>query len=175
VNLRRAVALQPGREQAWESLAGTLASNGRYDELLALCEDRVRVRDTSRSHLLLAKAFEKLKQWDNCEAEARIAAQMATNDFTANLSVAALVLKRSGTDKELLAEADQWLARSESTLNKMARPQRTRQQVFDFTVTRGIYFALTDELDIARQWVKAVIERDKENVFAKDVLAAMDF
>ena len=37
------------------------------------------------------------------------------------------------------------------------------------------YFALTDELETARQWVQTVIERDRDNKFAREILSAMDY
>ena len=94
--MRRAVALEPAREHAWEVLVATLAQGGRYDELLEVCEDQARQTNSARAHLLLAKAHEKLHQWDDCEDEARMAADADPADFSADLSLAAVLLKRSG-------------------------------------------------------------------------------
>jgi tetratricopeptide (TPR) repeat protein len=174
-SMRRAVAMQPSREHAWEVLVATLAQGGRYDELLAVCEDQVRQTNSARAHLLLAKAHEKLKQWDDCEDEARIAADEDPGDFSADLSLAAVLIKRSADDESALAEADAWLRRSETALNQLPPPRRSRQQVIDLTLTRGIYFALTDEMDTARQFVKTVIAGDKDNQLAREILSAMDF
>jgi tetratricopeptide (TPR) repeat protein len=174
-SLRQALAIQPSREHAWEVLVATLAQGARYDELLAVCEDHVKQTNSARTHLLLAKAHEKLQQWDDSEDEARIAAGEDPGDFSADLALAALLLKRSGNDDSALSEADEWLKRSEAALNKTPPPLRNREQVIDLTLTRGIYFALTDEMDTARQFVKTVIERDKDNKFAREILSAMDF
>jgi tetratricopeptide (TPR) repeat protein len=174
-NLRRALALQPTRDQAWEVLLSTLSEAGRYDELLDVCEDQVRLKETPRTHVLLAKAHEKLKQWDSCEEQAQLAALQDPNDFNATFTLGALLLKRSRGNAEVLTQANQWLARSEATLNKTPRIRRTRDQVIELTLTRSIYFALTDEMDTARQWAKAVLDRDQDNQLAKDILSAMDF
>ncbi len=173
-NLRRALALDPGREQAWEMLTATLAQAQRDDELLAGCQERIRIKDSARARLFSAKAFERLKQWDNAEEQVLAAVKLAPDDFTATLSLAALALKRS-RDGSFLPEANNWLARAQELLNKLPASQKTRQQFVDLALTRGIYFALNDEIEIARRWVKAVIEQDKDNKFAGEILAAMDF
>ena len=173
-SLRRAVALDPTREQAWEVLCAMLAQMERYDDLLGVCEDRVRQKDSARGHLLLAKAYEKLHQWDDSESEIMEALRMAPNNFSANLAEAALVLRR-GQDDDALSEANSWLARSERLLGETPATQRSVQLIVDLTLTRSIYFALTDQLDEARQWAKAVIEQDKNNNRAQEILTAMDY
>lgn len=172
--LRQALALEPSREQAWETLSATLAQSKHYDELLSTCEERVKRKDSARSRILLAKAYEKLKQWDNCEKQIRLALKLDPDDFTANLALADLLLKHSD-DATALSDANGWLARAEYLLNKMTVRQRTQLHMVDLTLTRGIYYALTDEVETARRWVKAVIDQDKENKFAQDILDAMDY
>jgi tetratricopeptide (TPR) repeat protein len=174
-SLRHALAIQPSREHAWEVLVATLAQGRRYDELLVVCEQQIRQTNSARTHLLLAKAYEKLRQWDDSEVAARLAASEDGDEFSADLSLAALLLKRSGDDDTALPEADEWLKRSEAALNKTPPLLRSREQVIDLTLTRGIYYALTDEMDTARKFVKTVIERDKDNKFAREILSAMDF
>jgi tetratricopeptide (TPR) repeat protein len=173
--MRQAVVLTPSREHAWEVLMATLAQTGRYDELLTVCEEQVRLTNSARTHLLLAKAHEKLKQWDDAEREARTAAMQDPGDFAADLSLAALLLKHSGDDENALADADDWLRRAEIALGNTPPLLRRRDQVIELTLTRGIYFALTDEMDTARKFVKTVIERDKDNHFAREILSAMDY
>jgi tetratricopeptide (TPR) repeat protein len=173
--MRQALALAPSREHAWEVLMATLAQAGRYDELLTVCEEQVRMTNSARTHLLLAKAHEKLKQWNDAEQEARTAAMDNPGDFTADLSLAALLLKHSGDDATTLADADDWLRRAEIALSNVPPLQRSREEVIELTLTRGIYFALTDEMDTARKFVKTVIERDKDNHFAREILSAMDY
>lgn len=173
-NLRSALTLDPSREQAWETLAATLAQSKHYDELLSTCEDRVKQKDSARNRILLAKAYEKLKQWDNCEQQIRLALKLDPDDFTANLALADLLLKHSD-DASALSDANGWLARAEYLLNKMTVRQRTQLHMVDLTLARGIYFALTDEVETARRWVKAVIDQDKENKFAQDILDAMEY
>lgn len=173
-NFRRALALDPSREQAWEMLASLLARGGRYQELLAVCEDRVRRHNSARSHLLLAKACERLGLWEDCEENVLAALGDGPNEFALNLSYAALLLRRSKS-AALLSEANDWLVRAELLASKAPSAQRSRQQIIDLALTRSIYFALADEVDAARQWANAVINQDKENKLAREILSAMDY
>jgi tetratricopeptide (TPR) repeat protein len=173
-NLHRALALDPSRDQAWEALVAVLAQSGRFEELLSVCEDRLKQKDTPRAHLLLAKAYEKLKLWDESEAEILVAVKQEPNNFTATLALAALMLKHT-SDDSFLPEANTWLGRSEMLLNQTPAPERNLQQVIDLTLTRSIYFALTDEVATAREFAQAVIKRDQSNKLAQDILSAMDY
>ncbi|MDB6108950.1 MAG: Tetratricopeptide 2 repeat protein [Pedosphaera sp.] len=174
VNLRRALVLDPSREQAWEMLAGTLARAEQYEELLSTCESHLKQKDSARGHILLAKAYERLKQWDNAEDQTIAAVRQTPNDLTANLSLAALLVKRSN-DASVLGEANGWLSRCDQIIAGLPTPQRPRQLVIDFTLTRSVYFALADDIDSARRWVKTVIDSDQENELAKEILAAMGY
>jgi len=174
VNLRRAVTLDPSRDQAWELLAGTLVQSGHYDELLAACEDRVKSQGSARSHILLAKAFERVRQWDNAEAEIAAALSQEPDNMTACLAIAALIMKRGHTDASV-TEAGNWLTRAELVLARTPTTQRTQQLLVDFTLIRAVNFALADDLENARRWVKAVLEEDKDNKLAQDIMAAMDY
>ncbi len=173
-SLRHALALDPSRERAWELLTLTLARTERYDELLSLCEDHLKQTSTPRAHLLLAKAYEKLKQWDYAEQEVLAAVKLAPDDFTANLSLAALLIKRS-QDAGTLAQANSVLGHCDQLLPKMPPAQRTRQLVIDFTLTRSICLALGDDVESARKWVKTVLDADGGNEMAREILAAIAY
>ena len=133
-----------------------------------------RERDSARSRVLLAKAYEKLGDWSECEQQVRLALKLDADDFTANLGLADLLLKHS-QDESSLSDANGWLARAEYLLNKMSARQRTQLHMVDLTLARGIYYALTDEVETARRWVRAVIEQDKDNKFAQEILDAMGY
>jgi tetratricopeptide (TPR) repeat protein len=173
--LRRAVALDPSRDQAWELIASSLAQSHSYDDLLILAEDRVQQSDSTRNRLLLAKAYEKLRRWDDAEQEIQFAIKDSPDDFTLNLSLGAVLLRRSQEDPDALSDADGWLAHAQEILKKLPPGQRTHQQVVELTLTRSIYFALTDEVETARLWAKSVLEQDKENRMARDILSAIDY
>ena len=97
------------------------------------------------------------------------------DDFTLNLGFGALLLKRSQDDPSLLSDADGWLAHAQEILKKMPPTERTRQQIVELTLTRSIYFALSDEVETARLWAKSVLEQDKDNKMAQEILSAIDY
>ncbi|MDB6064477.1 MAG: Tetratricopeptide 2 repeat protein [Pedosphaera sp.] len=173
--LRRALALDPSREQSWEMIAGMQVQTGDYAELLSTCEDRIKEKDAARSHFLMAKAYEKLRQWDSSEEQILIAVKQDANSITSNLGLAALLLKRSEGDASVLADANTWLTRAEYLYNKAPAGQKSQGLIIDLTLTRVIYFALTDDVDTARQWAKAVIAVDKENNLAQEILSALEY
>jgi hypothetical protein len=47
--------------------------------------------------------------------------------------------------------------------------------VIDFTLTRSIYLALSNDVESARQWAQTVLESDNGNELAKEILAAMAY
>lgn len=173
-SLRRAVALDPDRDQAWEALAATLSKTKNYAELLTVCEDRVRKKDAAHNHLLLAKACEKMKLWDTAEEEVLAGLKEAPNDFSINLSLAALLLKRSQNSSVML-EINGWLGRSEQLLSGIPETRKMRQQTIDLALTRSIYYALNDDVESARKYVKIATDKDKENDLAQEILSAMTF
>jgi tetratricopeptide (TPR) repeat protein len=175
-DLHRAVALDPSRDQAWELIAATIAQTGHYDDLLSLAENRIRENDSPRNRVILAKAYEKLKRWDAAEDEIQFAIKDSPDDFTLNLGLGALLLKRSqDDDPSTLSDADGWLARAQEILKKMPPNERTHQQIVELTLTRSIFFALSDEVETARLWVRAVLDQDKDNKMAQEILSAMDY
>ncbi|MDB6125938.1 MAG: Tetratricopeptide 2 repeat protein [Pedosphaera sp.] len=172
--LRRAITLDPSREQAWEALSATLAKAHNYSELFSVCEERLKQKDAPHNRVLFAKACEKMKLWDTAEEQILAALKQAPLDFSANLSLAALLLRRS-QDSSLMLEANGWLGRSESLLSSLSDQYKTKEQVIDLALTRSIYFALNDDVDSARQWVKVAMEKDKDNDLAREILSAMTF
>ncbi|HEX4645950.1 MAG TPA: tetratricopeptide repeat protein, partial [Verrucomicrobiae bacterium] len=165
VSLRHAVSLDPSREQAWDMLASMLAKTDDHDELLSVCEERARKKDSAHNRLMLAKAYEKLNQWDSAEEQVLTALNLDANDFTASLAMAVLLIKRS-QNASVLADADGWLVRAEQLYGKL--PDKGRQQSVDLTLARSIYLALTDNVETARTWVKHILETDQNNEFARE-------
>lgn len=173
-NLRRATALDPNRGQAWESLSAVLAKSQNFTDLLSTCEERLKHDDSGHARLLMSKACEKVKLWEDAEEHALAAVKENPNDFAANLSVAALRLRRM-QDATASGEVNGWLGRAENLLNSLPDNQKTGQQLIDLAVTRSIYFALNDDVQSARKWVNVIQERDKDNDLAQEILSAMQY
>ena len=164
--LRRAVALDPRRADAWDALTGVMIQGERYAELTSLLEARVKALDTARSHLLLAKAYDKVNQPEKAAAQVQAALKLSPEDFTANMAQAALLLRRSDAP---LAEAGTQLVK----IGDLYRKAPTPESWTSYTLLLSIYSGLTgDELQ-ARQHLNELLQSDKANEMAKQALAAL--
>ena len=169
---RRAVALDPSREQAWDMLISFLVRPETYEELRATCEQRVQQKETARNRILLAKAYERLNKLDRAEQNVLLALKLDSNDFTANLAEAALLMKRR-VDASSLNSAYRFLARAEQALKK--ENKETEMRFVQLSLTSSIYYALRGEVDRARQLLRGVLESDKNNEEAREILNALSW
>jgi tetratricopeptide (TPR) repeat protein len=115
---RRAVALDPAREQAWDGLLGTMIESASPDELLAVCQARLKAKNSPRNHLILSKQFARMKKWQEAGEQAKIVAGLDTNNIVPPLMLAALALKQSA-DTNQLAVAKQNLGRGFELLRNL--------------------------------------------------------
>jgi len=167
---RRAVALDPGREQSWDMLIGFLLKPESFEELRAACEARVQQKETARNRILLAKAHERLNQLDRAEANVLLALKLDPNDFTANLAQAALLMKRR-SDSGGLGGAARYLGKAEQILKKENKENDLRY--VQLRLTSSIYYALRGDTDKARELLNDVLESDKNNQEAREILSAL--
>ena len=170
-NLRRAVALDPGRAQSWDMLVAVLAQPESFEELKVVCEERIKKKDSARNRIILAKAHEKLNQYDKAERQVRVALAMEPGNALAHLSQAALLLRRSGSGG--LAQAKNHLEKAQGALAKADKNKDSGQQAISLLLTSSIYYGLRDALDEARQLARQVLEREKDNQDAKEILSVL--
>jgi len=171
-SLRRAVALDPRRETAWDGLAVLLVGAQDYTGAATLLEARVKVLDTARGHLLLAKVYDKTGQTDKEAAQVRAALAEAPDDLTVNMAQAALLLRGSG-DAATLGQAGKQLTRTDALYRKTA-PQ-TREAWEDQTLLVSLYRALTGDAASAREKLDEILRADKDYRPARQALAALGF
>ncbi|MEW6306956.1 MAG: tetratricopeptide repeat protein [Verrucomicrobiota bacterium] len=167
-SFRRAVALDPSRGQAWELLMIALADMKRNDDLLRVCEQRVQQQDTPRARLALAKAHERLKQYDRAEKQLEAGLRFNQNDFAVNLGLCALLARRANDD-DTLRRAGEHLQRAIRASNPPSR-----ERLIDLNLTGGIYFALAGDAPAARRMLRQVIQIDPDNEAAKAALTAVN-
>jgi tetratricopeptide (TPR) repeat protein len=166
--LRRAVELNPDRDNAWEMMLGQLAAQDRDKEVLAVALQYSRHKDTAHTRFLVAKGHEKLKQLDQAEVQVRAALKMSPDSQEATLGLVSLLLKRSA-QAGVLEEAGRVLERAEELLNK----DKARKYQRDYDVNRGIYLGLKGDCDAARRLLEGVLEKDKKNRVARAALDAL--
>lgn len=173
---RRAVALDPSREQAWELLAGLLSRGGQDEEMLQVCEKRVLHQDTARNRLILAKILFRLKREEPAAAQVKLVLQRTPDDFIARLAQAALLLRRP-REPAALAEASrllrQGMAQREALLKLSKDGEQTRKSMIDLTLLSAICAALEDDVTSARKLVKQVLDADPEHEYAKEIQSAL--
>jgi tetratricopeptide (TPR) repeat protein len=152
-SLRRAVALDPDNEGAWEALTFALAFAREYDELLQVSRQRVAHHDSPRNRLLLAKALEKNQQLDAMRLEAELLQARYSEDPLANLTLAAALLKvdRSETGR---ARALQHLGRASRRTGEKPPPELAVELLYQ----RGLWFALEGQIERARTQFRGVLE-----------------
>jgi tetratricopeptide (TPR) repeat protein len=174
-NARRALALDSERESIWETRIGALVVLEDYGALLEACEGRVKKKDTTRNRVLFAKALFLNKQFAKAEQQANAALKIDPSDFYANLCMAALILKRA-KDSSTVYEAEQYFGRAERQMAKLLDDRSSARQVLvDFYLGRAIYLGLIDRVDDARKMARQVLEWDKNNAAAPQVLSALNF
>ncbi len=193
-HLRRSVALNPLREDAWDLLCAVVGNpyvgdlwqtvvegawdllcvvlNGPEatpDDLVALCKERLKHKDSARGHLYLAQAYGAFETQDR-EAEVRAALKLEPDNYHANLSLAVLLLLHPDDDAAALAEASQVLAHLGPVLQK----GMTKEQWCDCTITWAVCEGLKGNVAGAKQAVKYVLDSDPKNRRARLVLEALE-
>jgi tetratricopeptide (TPR) repeat protein len=166
--LRRSLEIEPRREQARDMLEGTLAKQGRAEELIAVSLERVRYKDTASSRYHLAKAFAVAGKFKQAEDEVRAALAKAPGDLTARVGLAALLLRRAD-NPEVLAEAGKQLQQAIASICKET-PADLRRTC---TVNAGVYLALSGDAR-ARSALEHVLREDPQHEAAKAALKALD-
>lgn len=174
-SLRRTVQLDPSRQGAWHMLIAGLAGQGRYTEAAPICEENIAQKDSPLNRILYAKILFKLNRLDQANEQVRAALRLNPAEFTANVAVAAIAVKR-GTNLSELIEAEQPLARAEQAVQSRLDVDRdgARQAMIDFCLTKAIYCGLTDRTDMARAYAQHVLTLESDNQDAKEVLSALN-
>jgi tetratricopeptide (TPR) repeat protein len=164
-SFRRAIALDPKRELAWDGLMAVLVVQERLSDLREQAEARLRARPTARNYVIVAKAYDRLRQPDKVAEYARGAVKLDPEWFLTQAALAISLLKQSDTP-EARKEADQHLERAFELIKQADGRQRLG---FQFTV--GAYLALAGDLESARKMFRQVLEADPDHEEARAALA----
>ncbi|MDQ2688608.1 MAG: hypothetical protein M3Y28_12155, partial [Armatimonadota bacterium] len=167
-DFRLAIKRAPQRQGAWDGLLGLYLQSNRLADAATLGEQRLKAHEDANARLALAKTYEKLNQPAQVTAQIQAAFQDAPDDVTVCLAEAALLLRRSD-DPSVMPKAKEWLDRAETLYQKNKRMDDWK----NYTVLFGAYLALTGNEAEARKQLAQVLNVDKDNKEAKQVLAAM--
>lgn len=166
--LKRAVELNPNSELAWKLLIGSLVTRDKFADLLPVAEERLKLEETSRNHLIVAKTLERLERLDSAEAHVTDALRLAPDDVAANLAMAALLLKKSREPDDLVMVPG-YLLKAGHALGRA--PART--PFLDLQFLRAFYYALSGKPEMARQILNQVLAADRDNAQAREILAVL--
>ena len=171
---RRAVALDPGREASWDMLLGSLVSaSASPDELVSVCEARLKSRDSARNHLFLAKAFTKAGAWPKAEEQAEAAVRLEPDNLTAQIMLAALEIRQGGEAKSL-ERAKEHLHAAGLLAVKMPDDQQKVRCGRDLALDSAIYAALLDKNDEAKKLVNAALKMNPNDEDAQTILGVIE-
>jgi tetratricopeptide (TPR) repeat protein len=174
-NFRRAVALDPTREQSWDLLLATTGTDSQEDAVV-VCEARLKQKDSTRNRLLLARALEHQKKWDKTSEQAEAALLMDSNNIVAHLELLALAIKQS-TDTNLMAKAYEQFALTEAAYEKLPGNNNKHTSWREFTLNGAILYGLENTPEYqkaANAWVYEVLKENPNDQQAKDISKALN-
>lgn len=174
--LRRAVALDPTREQSWNGLLGLLAGTATPSELLAICQSRLKAKDSARNHLVLAKQFAKMGKWSEACEQANTVGKLETNNVIAPLMLAAVALKQSADTNQLSVATDN-LRRTAELLQKMPDSEEKlahwRELLLNLAIATNLEGS-ADSLEYSRRCLRAVLSSNPDDEDARNILSALN-
>jgi tetratricopeptide (TPR) repeat protein len=141
---RRAVALDPSREQSWDALLGLSPEPDRLD----LCESRLKVSNTAFNHLLLSSCWRKQQEWEKCRAEAEAALKLEPDNLAAKLTIVALLIRQSTDNDSLLALPDQLTSISD-ILEKSTGTDEDKERYREFALNSILVKVLWNYPEVA--------------------------
>ena len=171
-NFRRAVSLDPSREQSWDMLLGTLKNSASPDELVALCESRLKYKNSAKNHLLLAKLYAKQKEWTLATQQAETADQLETNNIISSLLIAAVALKENQTNSLSVAKVS--LTRVCSILQAMPMGDERTTRWREYMLNVSIGSALDGQTQAARDGINEVLKYFPADETAKEILKNLE-
>jgi tetratricopeptide (TPR) repeat protein len=153
-DMRRAVELDPSREQAWDGLCVYAITTQNWLELVRVCEERVKKRDTARNRVLLAKAYEKAGQLSKGLDSAERALALDNKNVPAQLAVAALLARVPGEETKF-ERAIQILQGTGRQLHEVERTEEARTWTKTYFMNAAIFYALDGQKEEARKFLKS--------------------
>jgi tetratricopeptide (TPR) repeat protein len=171
-DLRRAVALDPAREGAWEMLMGMLVGSASTEELLSVCQARLRAKDSVRNRVILGKVYaQKAGNWTEAAKQAEAARKLDTNNVFAPLLLAAIALKQS-SQMNYLSVANANLHIADELLKQMAVSDERTKHWRELALNSAIALILENDVETARNWAQAVLKFFPDDETAKEILKA---
>lgn len=165
-SLRKAVELDPTREQAWELLTNLLFD--QPEDCRAVCLKRLRHTDSAHNRIALARLYESQDQLDQAEEEVRAALKLEPEDPEANIALAVLLIKRS-TDENSLEKVRDQLNKACELLRRVAPGAFSTE----YDLNWCIYMALSGEVEQSIKALQDLVRYDPTNQRARNILTLL--
>lgn len=170
---RRAIVLEPDSDAAWDLLFAALVSRSAPpNELVDAAESRLKAKDSTRNHLLMAKAFAVQKNWAKCAGEAAVAAKQDTNNVIAPLMLAAASI-RQGEKPGALPQTVICLRAARERLQIMPAGEERDKRMVELMLNAALYHALNGQTKEARELVEAVLKHVPDSESAQQIKEAL--
>lgn len=166
-HLRRAVQLDPTRELAWDILSVMLYAFGRAADGIALCEQRVQIKDNAHNRFSLAYGYAQKRQFDKAAGQLRAGLKSDKRNLDCLLGLTAVLLQRD--DAKALKEAGEKLETVASRIKKAKKRSRTAQ----YQLLRGLHAALSDRPQWAKELFQGILRQDTDDRTAVEALIAL--
>lgn len=174
---QRAVQLDPRQEQAWDMwLAGSLADNASAEQLLKICESRLKQNNSANNHLLMAKALIKDSKWAEADAQTQEAIKLEPENVMAQIMGIAICIHQSTDDETLKKCLGSFVAVTQilaKTLDSKEKQNHWREAMLNQAIAQELYSG-QDYRKEARAAVDDVLKHFPDDGDAKEILEALE-
>jgi tetratricopeptide (TPR) repeat protein len=173
---REAVAADPNSDSAWEALLGASVGAVAADELVVLCESRVKQSDTPRNRLFLAKAFLRQGKPEKAAEQAEAILKIKPDNLAAYVVLGAADLKRSA-DPQFLEAAEEHVPRAVQLFAAMPPGEDSADRKREVILNTAILAGLHDDPEYkkaAKHLVEQFLQQTPDDETAKEILEALE-
>jgi tetratricopeptide (TPR) repeat protein len=171
-DFRRAVALDPTREQSWDMFLAASPDS----EMTEVCESRIKAKDSARNHLLLGKILTKHQKWDRAKEEAGIVLESEPENISARLMLAAMIIKQS-TDDNSLEPARAQFELVRGLIEKMPASEEQSKRQREFVLNAILFNILShypENNKDGRTAIENFLQLNPDDEDAKQIRSAME-
>jgi tetratricopeptide (TPR) repeat protein len=158
---RRAVALDPTRQRAWDGWLGSIWDNDPQETVL-LCEQRLKHLDTANNRVGAAKACDRAGFHQKALEHARLAVKRDPKDASARICVSALLL-RQPLDTTTHADLKQQVAAAHECLPLIEDDEHRERLMAIHNLNVAIAMALDGQTADARETLRNTAKMDVDD------------
>ena len=174
--LRRAASLDPSRDTSWDILLGVLhGESAPPEDMITVCESRLKYKNSAWNHLLLAKVLQKQEQWVKATEQATAAIKLETNNVAAHLMLFALCLRQSGDPLYLTNAVQNVSLISTNALNEITSADEKAEREREIMLNSAILLGLNDQPERAKELLRTtVLKTNPDDKDAKEIMSALE-